>query len=216
MKKILVLVLAFTLAFSPMTACSGTGVNDKVDESSSIDSNDENTQPIEETTLPETTPQTETTPVTTAPPPEITGTAFVADMTSTDAWKMMNKTGGAVGSFTSENNIYMLSEDEISIPVEIDLTKNPSFSITVESMDDPTLYVRLQVPGLSAQPGYNTGYIGFEALQYDGVNTFDINDELDLQGYFDSNEKGVVSCTLNIWAYQTTVTISDIRIEYYG
>ena len=166
----------------------------------------------------QTLPQPETTTVDTTPAPqEITGTVFEADMTSTNGWTLQHKVpAGVKGSFTCDDGMYILAEDEISIPLEIDLTRNPRFSITVENMKVPRLFVRLQFPELPPQPGYNSGYIGFEALQYDGVSTFDINEELNWMGYYDENEKGIKSCILNIWAHQTTVTISDIHIDYYG
>ena len=106
-------------------------------------------------------------------------------------------------------------QDEIYRKVEIDLTRKPVFSFTVESMENPTLYIRLQVPGLAVQPAYTTGYVGFEAYGYEGEDSFDIYDELDWRDYFEDHEAGVVECIINIWAYQTTVVLTDVRIEYF-
>jgi len=150
-----------------------------------------------------------------APPPVKTGTAYEADMTSASGWLLKGKVpDGIKGSFLIEDGRYFLSQDEISRPIEIDLSKNPAFSITVDEVDPPRLFVRLQIPGLPPQTGYETGYIGFEALDQ-GVNAFDVNADLEWLGYFDDNEKGIKSCTLNIWAHLTEAKISDIRIEYY-
>ena len=150
------------------------------------------------------------------PLPVKTDTAYKADMTSADGWKLMGKVpAGSEGSFLIEDGKYLLAQDEISRPIEIDLSKKPVFSITVDEVDSPRLFVRLQIPGLPLQPGYETGYIGFEALEYQGVNTFDVNEELEWIGYFDDNVKDIKNCTLSIWAHLSQAKISDIRIDYY-
>jgi len=165
-----------------------------------------------------TEPKPDSTPTPAiAPPSEKTGTVYEADMNSADGWTLKNKVpAGVKGSLTCEDGMYILVEDEISRTLEIDLTKNPVFSVTVEEFTEPRLFVRLQIPGLSGQPGYDIGYIGFEALGHEGVSTFDINEELEWLGYFDGHDKGIVKCTLNLWAHLSTVVISDVRIEYFG
>ncbi|MCL2158884.1 MAG: hypothetical protein FWH48_05710, partial [Oscillospiraceae bacterium] len=145
-----------------------------------------------------------------------TGTVYEADMNSKEGWNLMHSLAeGEVSVFTVEDGRYTLAMDQISRPLKIDLTKNPVFSVTVDEFDAPKLFVRLQIPGLAARPGYDPGYIGFEPLGFDGVQTFNINEELEWAGYFDSNEAGVKDCVLYVWAYQCEAVISDIRIEYY-
>ena len=145
---------------------------------------------------------------------EKTGTAYEADMNSTEGWEITVSTED--GAFTAEDGKYTMAINQITRPIEIDLARNPVFSITVDEMNPPQLFVRLQVPGLAAQPGYDIGYVGFEALGLNGVSTFDINEELRQQGFFDDNEKGVQNCILNIWAFaMEKAVISDIRIDYY-
>ncbi|MCL2158634.1 MAG: hypothetical protein FWH48_04425, partial [Oscillospiraceae bacterium] len=169
----------------------------------------EGAEPLEKNTAERRKPAT-------AAPPEKTGTAYEADMNSADGWKAMGKVpAGTESIFVVEGGRYRLAEDEISRAVEIDLSRNPVFSITIDEMDPPRLFVRLQVPGLAAQPGYDVGYIGFEALGFEGVSTFNINDELNWLGYFDEDASEIKNCVLNIWAHQCEAVISDIRIEYY-
>ena len=145
-----------------------------------------------------------------------TETAFEADMNDKSAWKMHNKVpAGVTGSLILDNGMYILAEDEISVSVTLDLNRNPRFSIVIPDQENVRLFVRLQIPGLAPQPGYDVGYIGYEALDRTGESVFDINEELNWLGYFDEREKEILDCTLNIWAHMATTVISGIRIEYY-
>jgi len=144
----------------------------------------------------------------------ITGTAYEADMNSKNDWSMRIE-----GVFETGNNKYKLVDSEIFIPVEIDLSRNPVFSITVDELSAPSLYVRLHIPGIDGDKWgsyYDFGYVGFEPLSFEGVNTFIVINELEMCGYFDGEYSGSKQCVLSVWAFNgCEAVISDIRIEYY-
>jgi len=206
------LVILFLIMAIAVTFISCTGKKEEVDDPAK-DPDVSSETPKDET------PKEPVKPYEPPPPPPVpvkTGSAYEADMTSDEGWTLQGKVPeGVIGTLTVEDGKYILSEDEISRPVTIDLARNPILSVTIEEFTEPRLYVRLQIPGLESKPGYEIGYIGFESLGIYGESTLDIVYELEWIWYLEDFEMDEIECTLNVWAHMSTITISDLRIDYY-